>query len=112
MELVSLINSSGLDAKSVLGNVNLGLNANPEDFINVFSDVLSQVVERAGSMFSSAMGSSVAPVSSSGQIAQQSVYNNSPSNSITINAQYPMQSARSASDDLQMWTMLTGNSAA
>lgn len=54
----------------------------------------------------------VSPPASASQIAAQSVYNSSLSNSLTINAQYPMQSARSVADDLQMWTMLTGNSAA
>lgn len=54
----------------------------------------------------------VSPPASAGQIAAQSVYNSSLSNSLTINAQYPMQSARSVADDLSMWSMLTGNSAA
>jgi len=54
----------------------------------------------------------VSPPASASQISTQSVYNSSLSNSLTINAQYPMQSARSVTDDLRMWTMLTGNSPA
>lgn len=53
----------------------------------------------------------VTPPASASQITRQSVYNSSSSNSLTINAQYPMQSARSIGDDVRMWTMLTGNAA-
>jgi len=56
--------------------------------------------------------SPISPPASAGQIAAQNVHNSNLSNSLTINAQYPMQSARGVADDLRMWTMLTGNSAA
>lgn len=75
-------------------------------------EVVPEAVNFAHSIEMIPTDNPITPPSSASQIAQQSVYNNSSSNSITINAQYPMQSARSVSDDLQMWTMLTGNSAA
>lgn len=111
MDLLKLINENGLDAGTILGDLQLGVNANVEGILDALGNALGQIVAKSSDALGAVLPQSmtVAPAATAGQMAAQSVYNNSNANSLTINASYPMQSQRSVADDLRLWGMLTGN---
>lgn len=69
------------------------------------NDTINEV-ERA---MTASVNAAISPPATSGQMMAQTVFNNNNANSLTINANYPMQSQRSVGDDLRLWGMLTGN---